>query len=134
MLTWHQLRDALPVLALRVDPEHLEGDLVDQADALGVETEVLIALGTRDWWGDAYAEDGKAIGSRLHLLDSAIATEENARRAETEAALACEPIVKEGRARAIVPRATLEGARIAMTIEVTLLDGRTKSVGPVRVN
>jgi phage gp46-like protein len=64
----------------------------------------------RGWWGDAYAEDGDAWGSRLWLLGRAKLTRETVKRATEYMAEALRWMVTDGLASKIEPR-----AEIAMT-------------------
>lgn len=135
-------------MALRYDPAKLSADLADATDEHGFETELLIALlsharvdpsevppGTplRGYWADSFDLTGEQTGSRLWLLEQAVANEANARRAEAYALDALRFLVSSERVRAVHPVAELERETIAVTVKVTLLSGVVKAFGPYRV-
>jgi phage gp46-like protein len=136
-------------LALRPDPATFEGDLADAVDLFGLETEALIALWTdarvdpselpegvpnRGYWGDSLIAARSSTGSRLWLLETAVADDSAARRAEAYALEALEHLTRERRARSIRPEATVEGDAIYLRVRITALTGAELELGPARIN
>jgi phage gp46-like protein len=127
----------------------LDADLADAEDVHGIETEALIALASdarvadnelpagvpnRGWWADRFDPSGEQTGSRLWLLESVVATPDNARRAEDYALEALAYLVRSGRARAIRPLGEVVGERLLLRVSIVLRSGQVAQLDPLRVN
>lgn len=147
------------MLALAYDNDSGEGDvvygdgcLVD--DGFDLETAMLLSLlldapaqdgddvavdsSRRGWWADVFDEDGAQTGSRLWLLEDAVATDANCRIAEQYALEALKWLTDGGYVRAIECTAEVgryengdDGIWLATT--ATTKDGRKVALGPFGV-
>lgn len=134
------------MLSLSYQPDELECDLVDPADARDADlvTEILIALlsdaraepgelpegvGNRGFWADALEPSGEQTGSRLWLLEHAAATLDNAERAERYASEALAYLGRDKRARTVTTEALIDGEVLALRV---IVDGLERA--RVRVN
>jgi phage gp46-like protein len=138
-----------PRLTLRFDPTELDGDLADEADEAGVETEALIALGcdarvdasrlpsgvpNRGWWGDFVTPDGEQIGSSLWLAEKQPASDAAIATVEGLVAEALAPIVAAKRATGFAANVRRDGQHIEVAPALTLADGTSAVLGALRVN
>lgn len=150
MLAWQVGADDARVLALRFDPEQLDGDLVDGPDPSGgAETEALMQLAidrrvdalelpagkdNRGWWVDAFFPDRPPTGSRLWLLEDAPATEETVARSEVFAREALEQLVADGRLTEVTPAGSLDASHVTVAGALVLPSGAVVRLGPLPVN
>jgi phage gp46-like protein len=133
-------------LALRYDSSP-EADLTDAIDENGIESEILVALGTearvaanevphgkvnRGYWADSLDGSGEQTGSRLWLLEDAPATPEKARDAEKYAAEALRFLTSSRRARTVRTRAELIDDVVWLHVAITLPSGIVRNFGPYR--
>jgi phage gp46-like protein len=136
-------------LSLRMDPLNLDGDLADESDASGVETEALIALCTearvdpsmlgkgrinRGYWADSVLQDGEQLGSSLWLLEDAASASDAAARAEQYVREALAPILASGRIVAVEAGVSITGQHIQVAPRLTLPDGSDRELGALQVN
>ncbi len=136
-------------LSMRVDPVYLDGDLVDESDETGVETEALVALlsdarvddgllarghPNRGYWVDSVLVDGEQLGSPLWLLEDALPSEETARQAGAYVEARLGYLVQEGRARAVAAPVAVTGTHVSVSPQLTLPDGSVRELGALRVN
>lgn len=137
------------MIALEWNDKFLAADLVNTGNGLArddtLATAIIVSLFTdararpddvlpsgesdrRGWVGDALAEDGDRIGSRLWLLRRAKQTEETRRRAIDYAREALAWIVKRGLARAIeVSAQWIAPGRLALAIAVVMPGTQTQT-------
>ena len=136
-------------LTLRFDSVELDGDLADESDDSGVETEALIALATdarvdaselpdgvpnRGWWADFVDPDGEQIGSSLWLAEKEPASDAAAARAEPLVAAALQPLVDAGRATSFTANVARTGQQLTIAPRIELPDGASVALGALRVN
>lgn len=142
------------MLALAFDDSTCEGDLVYSGgrmvdEGFDLDTAVLLSLlcdapaqdgdplpddaPRRGFWGDAYETGGEILGSRLWLLEDAVASQENATRAKSYAAEALRWLLAGRYVRAIDYETRLGDEAIELTPIVTKKDGTTVALGPFEV-
>lgn len=150
LLAWQVGGDDAGVLALRTDPDQLDGDLVDGPDPSdGVETEAFIQTlvdrrvdalelpagkDNRGWWADAFFPDEPPVGSRHWLLEDAPLTEATAARAAEYQTEALAPLVADGRISSASPVGAVRGAHVEVSGSVVLPSGAVVELGPQPVN
>lgn len=137
-------------LSLRVDPIFLDGDLVDESDDTGLQTEALVALLSdarvddnvlgagrvnRGYWADSVTADGEQVGSSLWLLEDVTPSEQAAALASEYVEAALQPLVRDGRVARIEPGVPeTVGQHLSVSPRLVLPDGSVVELGGLRVN
>lgn len=147
------------MLRIQYDNQTGDGQLVYENGALvkegfDLETAVLLSLlcdapalagdalppdkPKRGWVGQAFTGSARAFGSRLWLLEDALATAQSAQLAKGYAEEALQWFVEDGHVRAIDVQVDLrddpEAAAIFVQAVFMLKDGRQTLLGPFKVN
>lgn len=140
------------MIALDYSNTLLEGNLVYAGgrmvdEGADLETAALISLacdaraapgdllpeGTnrRGWWADTF-DDGSGLGAMLWLLEDAVATPANARRAELYAQDALKWMIDDGAVRAITTEAEAQRDAVWLKIVFTLPNGQQQTLSPFK--
>lgn len=141
------------MIALQFDNALKEGQLVYSGgrmvdEGFDLETAAIISLlsharalpsdvlpeGTsrRGWWADDLDDDGEQTGSMLWLLEDAVCTAENARRAELYAQDALKWLIDGGHVRAINTEWEIHGDSVWLGITFTRLNGSRFTLSPFK--